>query len=47
MKLLYTELLERLNILTAQDQTEEVKIRISELNNVVLRIQQFLLEQLN
>ncbi len=47
MKLLYTELLERLSVLSEQEQTEEVKIRINELNLVILRIQQFLLEQLN
>jgi len=47
MKILYKELLERLSVLSEEEQTEEVKIRINELNLVIIRIQRFLFEQLN
>lgn len=47
MKKIYEEMQERLKFLETQEQTEEIKYRISEIILAILRVQQLLLVEIN
>ncbi len=47
MTQLYNEMLERLKYLETQEQTNEIKYRLAEINLSIVRVQQLLLKDIN